>query len=69
MALQTYERSVHVKVPTATDIEIHVSQMETEWGTFGDIREYVVSLDQYGRGITFPIANAREIIAGLEFLL
>lgn len=58
----TYTRTVLTKVPKASDIEIHVSTVATEYGEFTEVREYVVSLDQYGRGITFPAA-AREKIA------
>lgn len=47
-------RIVHTRVPKTSDIEIHVSTLETAHGEFTDIREFVVSLEQYGRGITFP---------------
>lgn len=56
-------RTVHTKVPKTTDIEIHVSTLETEAGNYTDIREYVVSLDQYGRGITFPARLTDQVMA------
>lgn len=49
------ERTIHSRTPKTSDIEIHVSTLTTEGGlVFTEIREYIVSLDQYGRGITFP---------------
>lgn len=62
-------RTVHVRVSKTSDIEIHVSQIDTAWGQYTDIREYVVSLEQYGRGVTFPSNLAEPVMAGLEFFL
>lgn len=59
------DRTVHTRVPKATDIEIHTSTLVTESGTFVDIREYVVSLESYGRGITMPIDAAERVMAGV----
>lgn len=51
----TLQKTVHTKVPKTSDLEIHVSTVEAPGGdVYGEIREYVVSLGQYGRGITFP---------------
>lgn len=48
------DRTVHSRTLKTDDIEIHVSTVITDEGPFTDIREYVVSLEQYGRGVTFP---------------
>ena len=62
-------RTVHARTPKTSDIEIHVSTLETEQGLFTEIREYVKSLDQYGRGLTFPIEKAGKVFMGLEDVL
>lgn len=61
-----YTRTVHAVTPKANDIEIHVSTLEVDNGDrYTDIREYVVSLQQYGRGITFPQNKTAPVIEGL----
>lgn len=57
-------RKVMSQTPKTGDLEIHVSTLATESGTFGEIREYVVSLDQYGRGVTFPLTE--DTVASLD---
>jgi hypothetical protein len=57
-------RTVHSRVAKTSDIEIHVSTLVTDNGTFTEVREYVKSLDQYGRGLTFPATDA--ILLALE---
>jgi hypothetical protein len=56
-------RTVHSRVAKTSDIEIHVSTLVTDSGTYTEIREYIKSLDQYGRGLTFPATQ--EITQGL----
>lgn len=63
--MSTIERTVHSRVPKTDDIEIHVSTLDTENGQYTDIREFVVSLEQYGRGITFPARLTEEVQRGL----
>lgn len=62
-------RTVHSRAAKTSDIEIHVSTLETSAGKFVDIREYVVSLEQYGRGITFPATDelVASVSGGLEW--
>lgn len=56
-------RTVHSRVAKTSDIEIHVSTLVTDSGNFTEIREFIKSLDQYGRGLTFPSSHATiEII-------
>lgn len=49
------DRIVHSRAAKTADIEVHVSTVTSDSGTFGEVREYVVSLQQYGRGTTFPL--------------
>lgn len=60
------ERTVLHRTVKTHDIEIHVSTLRTPLGEFTDIREYVVSLDQYGRGITFPASLTGDIALGVR---
>jgi hypothetical protein len=59
------QRTVHESVTVATDKEIHVSTLEKDGGHYTDIREYIPSLQQYGRGITFPARFGDPIYTGL----
>lgn len=59
------ERVVHQRIPQVYDRELHVSTLFTPYGSFTDIREYVVSLDQYGRGVTFQPQHIETVRAGL----
>ena len=59
-------RTVHSRTKKTDDIEIHVCTVDTDHGSFTDVREYVVSLDQYGRGLTFPAGVTEEVLNGLE---
>ena len=66
--MDNVERTIHTRTPTRPDVEIHVSALSTDFGEYTDIREYVVSLDQYGRGITFPAALTAPVLEGLADL-
>ena len=48
------------------DLEIHVTVHQTEAGDFVDLRQYVPSLERYGRGMTWPVGNTRGIVEGLQ---
>lgn len=59
-------RTVLSSAETAPDRLIHVSRLETDdSGVYVDIREYIPSLEQYGRGITFPERFAKTVDDGL----
>lgn len=64
--MSAIKRTVHSRVPKTDDVEIHVSTLDTEHGQYTDIREFVVSLEQYGRGITFPARLTPPIVEGLN---
>lgn len=59
-------RTVVSRTPKADDIEIHVSELKTDSGDYIDVREYVVSLEQYSRGITYPARLHAQILVGME---
>lgn len=59
------ERTVHSTVEKAHDLEVHVSTLTTERGDYTEIREYVPSLQAYGRGITFPKELSKSVKDGL----
>lgn len=59
------DREVLSRAVKTQDLEVHVSTVRTEHGVFTDIREYVPSLEAYGRGVIFPAALTKEIKAGL----
>lgn len=59
------QREVHSRVRKTDDVEIHVSTVSSDSGTFADIREYIVSLEQYGRGVTFAPDLRESVLDGL----
>lgn len=60
-------RKVRVRVPYVSDKELHVSLVASpNDGDFVDLREFIPSLKQYGRGITFPLELLDEVSGGLE---
>ena len=63
--MAAFKRIVHSRAVKTDDIEVHTSTLETEFGPYVEIREYVVSLEQYGRGITFPAELTQVVQAGL----
>lgn len=61
-------RKVVLTVPRKYDLEIHVSKAKIDDAEYVDIREFVVSLQQYGRGIVLPKAALYPIIEALEHI-
>ncbi|MDX3260679.1 hypothetical protein PV336_15780 [Streptomyces sp. MI02-2A] len=60
-------RKVYARIPYLPDKEVHVSVVEArEDGKFVDAREYIPSLDAYGRGLTFPMSLLSHFMDGLE---
>lgn len=55
-----YTRRVLFEVHRKYDMDIHVSKVDIEDRTYVDIREFIPSLSQYGRGITLPPETAVE---------
>lgn len=48
------KRKVHTKTPIAEDLEVHTSTVRAGGQTFFEVRQYIPSLKQYGRGVTLP---------------
>lgn len=48
------KRKVHTKTRLADDLELHTSTLRSSGQTFFEIRHYIPSLKQYGRGVTVP---------------
>lgn len=59
------ERNVITVVSKDTDLEMHVSTLHTDRGKFIDVREFVPSLAQYGRGVTYPERFNEDVLNGL----
>lgn len=54
------KRKVHTKTPIADDMEVHTSTVRAAGEVFLEIRQYIPSLKQYGRGVTLP--STHEVI-------
>ena len=48
------KRKVHTKTTVADDLELHVSTIRVAGTSLLEVRNYIPSLKQYGRGITVP---------------
>jgi len=54
------QRELIDTVEQAPDLEIHTSLLHTDRGTLVDFRQFVPSLERYGRGVTFPVDALRR---------
>jgi len=61
---QAVKRTVLGRVPIADDREVHVSRLSTAGEGFVEIREYIPSLKEYGRGIVVP--DTGPVVLGLQ---
>lgn len=60
-------RKVHARIAYVHDKEIHVSTVQSpQDGMFIDCREYIPSLEAYGRGLTLPLGLLDEFMKGVE---
>ncbi|MFF1701350.1 hypothetical protein [Streptomyces sp. NPDC058252] len=60
-------RVVHARIPYVSDREIHVSTVQSpQDGLFFDAREYIPSLDAYGRGLTLPMRLLHPFMEGVQ---
>lgn len=60
------QRKIYKRIPSRPDVEIHVFRRTVDGVDFFDVREFIVSLEQYGRGITFPEDVFDDVWTGLE---
>jgi hypothetical protein len=61
MSQEPYDRKVLRTVNRKHDLDVHVSRVTVEDETYVDVREFIPSLQQYGRGILLPLRWAHEI--------
>jgi hypothetical protein len=61
-----FKRKVIGKHQRRDDLEVRVSQVTVEGEKYVEIREYVTSLDAYGRGILIPASLLIPITNDLE---
>lgn len=61
MSEDPYNRKVLLSTSRKFDLDLHVSELQVEDGTYADLREFIPSLGQYGRGVLIPKAKIREI--------
>ncbi|MFE9525255.1 hypothetical protein [Streptomyces sp. NPDC006631] len=60
-------RKIHARIQYVYDKEIHVSTVQgPDDGQYVDLREFIPSLDAYGRGLTLPIGLLDEVLRGVE---
>lgn len=59
------KRTVKQRIPVADDLEIHVSSLIVANEPFVEIRNYIPSLKEYGRGITYPQGVNGGVARGL----
>lgn len=56
--MATLKRKVHTRTPIAEDLELHTSTIRAAGQTFFEVRQFIPSLKQYGRGVTVPHTDA-----------
>jgi hypothetical protein len=56
--LQSLEREVFETIQKADDLEVKVSKVTFDGREYAEIREYVPSLNEYGRGILISRSHA-----------
>lgn len=64
-SMDPFERQVVATFARRFDLEIHVAKITVEELPYVDVREYVPSLGQYGRGILLPKHMAVEISSAI----
>ena len=47
-------RKVHTRTPIADDLEVHTATVRVGDQTFFEVRQFIPSLRQYGRGVALP---------------
>lgn len=62
------ERTVASRISKFDDVEVHVSKVVAQGQTYVEIREFVPSLGQYGKGVTLPMSLLDTLSSGLEMV-
>jgi hypothetical protein len=50
----------------ADDLEMHVSIVKAAGQPLCEVRNYIPSAKEYGRGVTFPLAAIGPVMSGLH---
>jgi hypothetical protein len=59
-------RKVIQRETVAPDLELHVTRVAVAGEIFIEVRNYVPSLKQYGRGVTFPATSGKRIAKAVD---
>lgn len=65
MAKARNSRKVIDRATVAEDLELHVTKLVHQGQSFIEIRNFIPSLGEYGRGVTFPAKHGERIIDGV----
>ena len=59
-------RNVVWRSTKTSDLELHVSALETPFGQYAEIRDFIPSQKIYGRGVLIPAVILDEVLNALE---
>lgn len=65
MTQQPFDREVLTALPRRHDLDIHVCRVRVDEQVYYDVREYIPSILQYGRGILIPERLVPDVAAAL----
>lgn len=60
-----FQRSVEHTFTRKRDLDVHVGTIEVAEHHYVDLREFIPSMEQYGRGILLPMAELPGVIETL----
>lgn len=60
------KRKTLAKIPVAADLETHVSTVEVAGEKMLDLRQFIPSIAEYGRGVTLPMSTRLDVIDALQ---
>jgi hypothetical protein len=64
--LQNLDREVYATIRKADDLEVKVSRVDFDGNVYAEIREYVPSLNEFGRGILIDRKDAHDVATALH---
>lgn len=65
MTAKKMRRKVAKRVEIAPDLELHVSHLTVAGQRLVEIRNFIPSTKEYGRGVTAPIRHCNGIVEGV----
>lgn len=60
------KRKVISREKVADDLELHVTRISVSGEIFIEVRNYVPSLKEYGRGVTFPATAGKRVSKAVD---